>query len=67
MAQQDHHGVPCDANWAVVLGGSSRASSIHGTQRYGIERGEQAREAEKGDLVIHGRHGTDSGLGHLRR
>lgn len=51
------HVVPRDGNWAVQRENAERASSLHRTQAEAITAGRQIAQAERTELVIHGRDG----------
>ena len=51
------HVVPHTDGWAVVREGSSRARSIHPTQRAAAEVGRATTHTEKTELVLYGRDG----------
>jgi hypothetical protein len=44
-----------DGDWAVKGAGDDRASSLHDTQKDAIEAGRKLAQANKSELVIHGR------------
>jgi len=47
-----------DGRWAVQRDGSSRASSLHGTQTAAEAAGRAIARRDKTELVIKGRNGT---------
>lgn len=56
--KRDFHVVPHGNDWAVKKEGSSRASSVHPTQKAAIDRGREAARRDKAELVIHRKDGT---------
>src|SRR5262245_62149386 len=52
------HVLPRDTAWAVVKEYSSRASSVHTTQREAIEAGQELARAQQSNLLIHKRNGS---------
>lgn len=58
MADQDNqHVVPHGDDWAVRREGSDRVGSVHDTQRDAIEVARQRAIRDRGEVVIHDRHG----------
>ncbi len=57
MAKKNVHVVKHDDGWAVKKEGNERASSVHSTQQQAIDVGRTAAQAERSELVIHGRDG----------
>lgn len=56
--KRDIHVVPHEKGWATRKEGTSRAGSIHDTQRDAIEQAKQQAEREKTEVVIHRKDGT---------
>jgi hypothetical protein len=57
MPKNDLHIVPHDKGWAVRRGGSTRASSIHPTQKGAQDAARAAAERDRVEVVIHGKDG----------
>lgn len=57
MAKKNVHIVKHKEGWAVKKEGNDRASSVHTTQKQAIDVGRGAAQAERSELVIHGRDG----------
>lgn len=57
MSRRDQHVVPHDEGWAVRGAGSSRASSVHPTQREAIQAAREIARNQGTELFIHGRDG----------
>lgn len=57
MSKRNQHIVPHEDGWAVKGAGSSRASSVHRTQKEAIDAGRQVAQNQKTELFIHGRDG----------
>jgi hypothetical protein len=51
------HVVPREDGWAVQSEGSSRAASVHDTQREAVEAAREMAQNQEAELVIHGRDG----------
>ena len=56
--KKDVHVVPHDKGWATQREGSSRAGSVHDTQREAIERAKEQAKRERTEVVIHRKDGT---------
>lgn len=54
---KNQHVVPKDGGWAVRSAGSTRASSIHDTQKDAVDKARERAQKEGSELVIHGRDG----------
>ena len=57
MGKKHVHILPRIQGWAVKKEGSSRASSLHRTQKQAIQAGRQMAMINKSELVIHGKDG----------
>ena len=57
MSKRNQHIVPHEDGWAVKGAGSSRATSVHRTQKEAIDAGRQVAQNQKTELFIHGRDG----------
>lgn len=57
MAKKNQHVVPRDGQWAVRGQGSTRATSVHSTQREAIESARDIARKSGSELIIHGRDG----------
>lgn len=57
MTKRNQHVVPHGGDWAVRGAGSSRASSVHETQREAIEAAREIARNQNTELFIHGRDG----------
>jgi len=55
--KKDIHVVPHSNGWATKKEGTSRASSVHGTQREAIERAKEQASRERTEVVIHRKNG----------
>ena len=51
------HVVPRNDGWAIRKEGTSRATSVHETQRDAVEAGREIARNQSSELVIHGRDG----------
>lgn len=56
MSKRNIHIVPRPSGWAVVSEGSQRASSVHPTQAQAIAHGRQQAQAQRSELLVHGRN-----------
>jgi hypothetical protein len=57
MSSRNVHVVPRDREWAVRREGTTRATSVHSTQKDAIESARKLAKTESTELVIHGRDG----------
>ncbi len=57
MAKKDVHVTPRGGKWAVKKEGSSRASSLHDTQKEAEKQGRQTARKEGGEFYLHNRAG----------
>lgn len=57
MAKKDKHVVPHPEGWAVKSEGTTRASSVHQTQKEAIDRGREIARNQGTELFIHGKDG----------
>lgn len=51
------HVVPRNEGWVVRKEGSTRATSVHSTQREAVDAARKIAQHKNGELVIHGRDG----------
>jgi Uncharacterized protein conserved in bacteria (DUF2188) len=51
------HVVPRNEGWVVRKEASTRATSVHSTQREAVEAARKIAKHQSGELVIHGRDG----------
>ena len=54
---QNIHVVPRNEGWAVRKEGTSRATSVHQTQRDAVDAARKMARTWRGELIIHGRDG----------
>lgn len=54
---KNYHVVPSEDKWAVKKEGAEKAGSLHPTQGEAIEVGRDRAIRDRGELVIHDRHG----------
>lgn len=57
MTKRNQHVVPHQNGWAVKGAGSSRATSVHQTQKSAIDAGRSISRNQGSELLIHGRDG----------
>ncbi len=57
MKKKDIHVVPHSNGWATKKEGSSRAGSLHSTQKKAIDRAKEQAVREKSEVVIHRKNG----------
>ena len=57
MSKRNQHVVPHTDGWAVRGAGSSRATSVHSTQRQAINAGRAIARNQGTELLIHGTNG----------
>lgn len=55
--KRDVHVVPHKNGWATKTEGTSRAGSIHKTQKSAIEQAKTQAKRERTEVVIHGTNG----------
>lgn len=57
MTRKNQHVVPHDKGWAVKGAGSSRASSVHSTQKSAIDAARSTAIKNSSEMLIHGANG----------
>ncbi|MEM7288787.1 MAG: DUF2188 domain-containing protein [Pseudomonadota bacterium] len=57
MTRKNQHVVPHVKGWAVKSAGSSRAASLHSTQKSAIEAARSTAIKQGSEMLIHGTNG----------
>lgn len=57
MSRKNQHVVPHPKGWAVKSAGSSRASSVHSTQKSAIQAARSTAIKNSSEMLIHGSNG----------
>jgi len=57
MAKKNIHVTPHGDKWAVKREGSSRASSLHATQKEAEQKGRQTARKDKTEFFLHNKQG----------
>ena len=57
MASRNQHVVPHDGGWAIQREGRKEVTSVFGTKREAIDRGQEIANQSGVELVVHGREG----------
>ncbi len=55
--KRDIHVVPHQSGWAAKREGTSRAGSVHHTQKQAIDAAKRTAKRERSEVVIHNRRG----------
>lgn len=57
MSRKNQHVVPHAKGWAVKSAGSSRASSVHSTQKSAIQAARSTAIKNGSEMLVHGSNG----------
>lgn len=57
MSKKNQHVVPHESGWAVKSAGSSRAASVHTTQKSAISAARSTAMKNGSEMLIHGSNG----------